>query len=142
MMKKTIHVDGLSIRETCLDAYNLLNDWNLVPEDRDDVLLSIDEALTNILEHGYNEKAGEVHPVTIEIIEGKEELYIVIADFAKPFSLENTGMPNKDTYLQSNLVGGFGVFIIKAIMNYVRVFQLFDENVLIMQKRIRHIPLT
>ncbi|MDH4199103.1 MAG: ATP-binding protein [Spirochaetia bacterium] len=134
--KEIFNVERLGIREKCLDAYKLFNDWKIMPQDRDDLVLALEEALTNIYEHGYRKSQDDHCSVTLEILKGNRDVYIMIADLARPFSLDSVNAPDINSYIESNKVGGFGVSLIKKIMNHVRAFQLFDENVLIMQKEL------
>ncbi|MDH4261763.1 MAG: ATP-binding protein [Spirochaetia bacterium] len=141
-MKETFVVNGKSIRDKCLEASRLFDDWGILPEDRDDMSLAIDEALTNIYEHGYEANDVKDCTVSIEVFKGEKDVYIVIADYARQFSMDHAQGPNIKTYVESSQIGGFGIGIIKKIMSSARVIRLFDENVLIMHKSIRFISNT
>ena len=135
-MKKTINVCTGTIRDTCLEAESLLENWGAKAMDVNDMVLAIDEALTNIFEHGYLKEKEQECPVTIEIFKGKTKIYIILADYAIPFLLDNVKLPDMSTYVKSEKIGGLGIFIIKKIMDDVCQFQLVDENVLIMGKEL------
>jgi anti-sigma regulatory factor (Ser/Thr protein kinase) len=102
------------------------------------MVLALEEALTNIYEHGYNFPKSVDCPVTVEIFEGISTVYVIIVDKAKPFSLQSCKSINTSTYVDSKIIGGFGVTIIKKMMDEVVLFPLFDENVLIMTKDVRY----
>jgi serine/threonine-protein kinase RsbW len=116
----------------------LFTDRHIIPSDIEDLILAIEEALTNVFEHGYGGKSNVDCPVRIEILSNKQEVYIILADLAKPFNLDSSEATNINTYINSQKIGGFGITIIKKLMNNVRSFQLFDENVLIMQKIVHY----
>lgn len=123
-----------TIRSTCLVSQNLFENWGLSSKDIYDMVLSLEEALTNIYEHGYDQTRE--CPVSLEIFKGTDSVYIIIADHAKAFSLESAKTVDTTNYLQSNIRGGFGIQIIKKLMDQVCLFPLFDENILIMTKLI------
>lgn len=131
-MKKVFSIRVENIREICLEAETLLDNWNIPKIVAGDIVLSIDEALTNIKIHGYSENING--PVTIEIHKNQSKINIEIKDSAKPYALENIHAPDKLTYLGSGEIGGFGVFIIKKLMDNVKLSRINNENILWMSK--------
>lgn len=78
----------------------------------DDLLLVIDEAVTNVIIHGYDDLEGvvELH------MEGEGDAVIIrIRDRAKTFDASNINAPQLDTALKDRPFGGMGIFLIKKM---------------------------
>lgn len=135
-MRHTYKTEGMEIRKACLDMERLLNEWGLDTVDIQDLVLAIDEVLTNIKEHGYNDNIGLVK---VEVFWEKTKVDILIIDNAKPFYMDDVVEVDRSRYLESNQIGGFGVKIIKTLMDSVKQFRNNNENLLWMSKNI-HCP--
>ncbi len=80
------------------------------------ISLAVDEALCNIIKHGYNCREDERIWISISIIETKpKSIKIVIEDTAE--QIEVTEIRSRD--LDDVRPGGLGVHIIKEIMDVV-----------------------
>jgi len=79
------------------------------------VVLAIDEALSNIIIHGYkNDSSGEI---IINMESTGPELKFIISDNAPAFNPLEIPPPDIDTYLESGKTGGLGIDIYKRIMD-------------------------
>lgn len=132
-MKQTYKTEGIEIRKACLDVESLFNEWGIDSIDIQDMVLAVDEALTNIKEHGYNDICGLVD---VEVSIKKLKVDILIKDNAKPYNIDNIIAIDKSTYIESDKIGGFGVTIIKSLMDSVKLSRNNDENLLLMSKNI------
>ena len=77
-----------------------------------DLLLVIDEAVTNVIIHGYGDLEGvvELH------MEGEGDAVIIrIRDRAKNFDASNISAPQLDTALKDRPFGGMGIFLIRKM---------------------------
>ena len=135
-MKESFYPDRDSIRDFCIRAETLFRDWNIASADAMDMVISFEEALTNIFEHGFCQKSGEHCIVSVEIFKSHHSIYIIITDCGVSFSFDNITMPERATYLDSNRIGGFGIGLIRNLMNHVAQFRLNDENVMILTKKV------
>lgn len=82
-----------------------------------DLILAIDEAVTNIITHGYRNHQGTI---TLEINKQNNDLLFRLRDMAPVYNPVNTQAPDLRSPLQRETSGGYGVYLIKRIMDEVR----------------------
>ncbi len=82
-----------------------------------EVILALDEQLSNIIRHGYGGRAGRIE-VSVDVSGGI--LHIAIKDFGKKFNPLNQPMPK----LPRETPGGLGIFLTRELMDEV----LYDES--------------
>jgi serine/threonine-protein kinase RsbW len=107
----------------------------LPPELLADVQTAVDEACTNIIQHAYGMRADR--PITIGCRLRNAEFIVRIRDFGQPFAPDLVPVPDPDAGIRERRVAGYGVFLMKRLMN--RVKYRFDErrgNELTMVKRL------
>lgn len=90
----------------------------LSPEDVHKIALAIDEAVTNIMEHGYNR--DEKGTIEIEAEWDKDRFQIVIRDSARVFNPESVPSPDMEEHLKAGRKKGLGLFLMRQIMDEVR----------------------
>jgi serine/threonine-protein kinase RsbW len=81
------------------------------------VQLAVDEAATNIIEHGYR-SSGE-GDVTITCQPEVDGLRVVLHDHAPPFNPDETPPPNTGAPLEDLKPRGIGVYLIRKMMDEV-----------------------
>lgn len=91
--------------------------WN--EKTMDEIVLSVDEALTNVIRHAYTGVRG---PIRLIFRDSKEKTEIVIEDYGKKF--DPTLVPKPD--LPREKPGGLGVHLIRTIMDEL----IYDKNFL------------
>ena len=138
LMNELFLVNVDSIRKTCLEADVLLNSWLITKAVSDDIVLAIEEALINIQEHGYGASKEINSEINIEIKKEEEQVIIIIKDNAKAWAIQNILAPDKATYIESNIIGGFGVCLIKKLMTAVKLSRVNNQNLLYMMKKLDH----
>lgn len=74
-----------------------------------DLCLAVDEAVTNVVLHGYAGKGG---PVEIEMESSGADVRVVIRDRARVFNADDVAAPQLETELSERPFGGMGVFLI------------------------------
>jgi serine/threonine-protein kinase RsbW len=72
-----------------------------------DLVLAVEEAVTNIILHGYNGKGGEI---TVMIRPNAGSAEIVLCDDAPPFDLTGVPAPRLDLPLDQRPLGGLGLY--------------------------------
>ncbi len=98
---------------------------------RYNILLGVQEAVTNILKHGYG---GENAPVYLEVRKEGGQLFIELQDEAPPFDPTKVVM-GPDTENSSFLPeGGYGIQIIRAVMDGIEYQRKDNRNCLILSK--------
>lgn len=87
-----------------------------------DLRLVVDEAVTNVVLHGYGNDPSKM----IELhMEGDGDAVIVrIRDRAKPFDPSNVSAPQLDTALKDRPFGGMGIFLIREMTDEAEFFPL------------------
>ena len=81
------------------------------------VELAVDEATTNIIEHGYGQECPNRIDITCEIIEGG--LKVVIYDDAEPFDPSSVPEPEVNISLEEIKPRGLGIFLMRKMMDEV-----------------------
>jgi anti-sigma regulatory factor (Ser/Thr protein kinase) len=81
------------------------------PDDCFALKLAVDEACTNIVEHGYGSDRDGAIALTVEIGDG--EARVVLVDTGRPFSPEEAPRPDLDADWSDRPVGGLGWHLIR-----------------------------
>ena len=81
------------------------------------VQLAVDEAATNIIEHGYCCTGEGDFTVTCET--EADGLRVILHDHAPPFNPDEIPPPNTDAPLEELKPRGIGVFLIRKMMDEV-----------------------
>ncbi len=125
-------LDALSsIREF---VARVATDAGLSAKDVYAVVLSVDEACSNIVEHAYQgRQSGEIE---CECWWSGSEFHIILRDQGEPFDPEAVPEPQVEGPLEQLSLGGAGLFLMRKLMDSVE-FEFSPEkgNVLRMVKR-------
>ena len=78
----------------------------------EDLRLVVDEAVTNVVLHGYNGSGGSVD---ISVDQDSDAVVIHIRDQAKSFDDSDVSEPQLDTSLSERPFGGMGLFLINKM---------------------------
>jgi serine/threonine-protein kinase RsbW len=96
-----------------------------------DIELAVDEAITNIIMHGYRKGPGTIAiTCTIE----KDRVKIAIRDSAPAFNPLTIPPPDITADLADRVAGGMGIFLIRKVMDEVGYEYKEGQNVLTMEK--------
>ena len=95
--------------------------------------LAVDEACTNIIEHGYGgENRGRIEAVC-QTSDG--HLTITLADTGAPFDPTTVPEPGPYRGIEDASVGGHGLYFMRRVMDTVEFHCGEDGNALVMTKR-------
>ena len=99
-----------------------------------DLQLAMDEACTNIIQHGY---AG-MNPgsIILEMQVTPQAVTLRISDFGHAFEPSSAPRPDIDAALEDRPIGGFGLFFIYSTMDSVDYQINGPENTLILKKKL------
>jgi anti-sigma regulatory factor (Ser/Thr protein kinase) len=101
-----------------------------------DIMLAIDESITNIILHGYdNIKAGDF--IQLDITGDEKKITIRIVDNGREFDFDATPPPDIRKNLSGVKKGGFGVHLIKSVMNTVEHARKGNVNSLVLTKNLK-----
>jgi anti-sigma regulatory factor (Ser/Thr protein kinase) len=112
--------------EEVMDAHGFSTD-NIL-----DTQLAVEEAITNIINHGYKNAIGEI------IISCRINLYLAeirIRDNAPRFDPLSLPEPKLDDTIEDRKIGGLGVFLIRQVMDEISYRYENGQNILVMIKR-------
>lgn len=82
----------------------------------DVVCLSVEEVVSNIVEHGYERQPGRL---SIELQCDRQAFSAVVEDEGRPFDLTRAVPPPAGDTLASRREGGFGLQLVKGLMDEV-----------------------
>ena len=82
----------------------------------EDIEVALSEALANIFNHAYKDEV--VKPVRIKLMVDNEKTIISLRDFGRKFDLSKYVPPD----LNKASTGGYGVYIIRKLMDGVQYF--------------------
>ncbi len=82
-----------------------------------DIILAVDEAVTNAIKHSYSfDPDGEIK---LEVEISNDEFIITITDKGKSFDPNSIPEPDIRQYHKEHKVGGFGLYLMKKFMDDV-----------------------
>jgi serine/threonine-protein kinase RsbW len=101
-------------------------------DDAGDLVLAVNEAVTNVLLHGYNGRPGPVI-LCVEVV--NDDLRVILTD-AAPF-FDPTRVPPPDIFLplEDRPLGGLGVHMMRQLTDELVYRPLADGNELAFVKR-------
>jgi serine/threonine-protein kinase RsbW len=95
--------------------------------------LAVDEACTNVIEHGYGGEDRGVIDLVCQVREG--ELVVTILDHAAPFDPNQVPAPQLNASLDELKVGGLGIYLMRQVMDAVEFSAEAGGNRLVLVKR-------
>lgn len=100
------------------------------------IILAVDEAVTNIIEHGYeSQKDGTIE---MEIEADLERFKVTIRDSGKEFDPSSIKDPDMYDHVKKGKKKGLGIFLMRQIMDEVKyVFKEGVQNELILIKHLK-----
>ncbi len=100
------------------------------------IILSVDEACTNIIKHAHNYDAKE--QIEVEIKPESGQFKIIMKYKGKGFDPNNLNNPDMNDYFNKFKIGGLGVPIMKKFMNKIEfVHKNSDYNWLTLTKSLQ-----
>jgi serine/threonine-protein kinase RsbW len=113
------NLDNLQkVRQYIEQASNRLG---VSPEVLGDLLLVVDEAVTNVIIHGYGDSEGVVK---LHMEAEGDSVIISIRDQAKDFDASMVNAPKLDTALKDRPFGVMGIFLIRKMTDEVEFLSL------------------
>jgi len=114
-------------------ALETLMQANGFPED--DILdtqLAVEEAITNIIEHGYGKEGGGI---TVSCHADPGIIEVQLEDRAVPFDPLTLPEPDLVSEVGDRKIGGLGIFLIRQVMDDIRYRFEEGKNILLLTKR-------
>ena len=108
-----------------------MRDQNFSDEDILDTQLSVEEAVTNIILHGYVENPGRI---AIFLRTSPKAIEIRIEDSAPAFDPLSVPEPDLSTDVIERKIGSLGVFLMKQVMDDLSYEYKYGKNILTLVK--------
>ena len=104
--------------------------------DENKIILAVDEAVTNVIEHGYDEQNDG--SIEIDVVSAPAAFKITIRDTGKIFNPTSTPSLNVQDHVKMGRKKGLGIFLMRQIMDEVKyTFRDGVKNELILVKFIK-----
>jgi anti-sigma regulatory factor (Ser/Thr protein kinase)/DNA-binding Xre family transcriptional regulator len=104
-------------------------------KDREDILLAVDEASTNIIRYAY--EVGSLEYFTVRLAFDPGTVCVEFEDRGKPFDPLNTTLSTNDEGLGNQNLRGLGIFLIKKLVDQTEYHYSPDKgNCLTLVKRV------
>ena len=97
-----------------------------------DIRLAIEEAVTNTIRHGYDDRHTHTIRLTTELRNGN--LILQVEDDAKAFNPLKAPDPDLNLPIEKKQPGGLGIYLIKKVMDDVEYERVDGKNILRMKK--------
>ncbi|MDD1685785.1 ATP-binding protein [Methanoregula sp.] len=111
---------------------SLMLDQEFPGEDILDTQLAVEEAVTNIIVHGYENTVGDI---VITCRAGPDEISIQLEDRAVPFNPLLMPEPDLEQNIEEREIGGLGIFLARQIMSDIQYRFEDGKNILTMIKK-------
>lgn len=114
----------------------MIRSSKLQPEDENKIILAIDEAVANIIEHGYEEQVSGT--IEMEISFDPERFTVIVRDQGRQFDPSGIKPVDILDHVRQGKKKGLGVFLMRQIMDEVKyIFKEGVQNELILVKYIK-----
>jgi len=98
-----------------------------------DVRLAVEEAVSNTIRHGYEDRRA--HRIRIRAAMKDGELRLEIEDDARAFNPLEALLPELDLPVEQKPIGGLGITLIRAVMDRVEYRRSRGKNILRLVRR-------
>ena len=95
--------------------------------------LALDEVVTNIIAHAYDD--ADEHQIAIRVALDGEGVAVRVEDDGRAFNPLDAPRPDLGLDLAKRPIGGLGVHIVRSVMDALEYRRENDRNILIMRKR-------
>ncbi|NUN50208.1 MAG: ATP-binding protein [Candidatus Brocadiae bacterium] len=111
----------------------MIRQSSLSREDENKIILAVDEAVANIIEHAYeNQREGTID---VEVESDAKRFQVVIRDSGKKFAPDGVGSPDMEDHVKAKKKKGLGIYLMRLIMDEVRyTFREGIQNELVLVK--------
>jgi serine/threonine-protein kinase RsbW len=99
------------------------------------VNLALDELVTNVVFHGFDDPAGQEFEARLTAREGV--ITAEVEDAGRAFNPLDAPIPDLTAPLDERALGGLGIHLVKSLMDKVEYRRDGGKNVLTVRKRIR-----
>lgn len=102
--------------------------YRFSPSETNALTISVDEACTNIIKHGYQNRP--MGSITMKVQIKKDRLEVELIDYGISFDPNLVTDPNLSLYVQNGKKGGLGIFIMKRFLDEIHYVNAGQKNIL------------
>lgn len=103
--------------------------------DRQHIVLAVDEAVSNIIRHAYEDFARGTRTVQVQVHADPEKVEVVLTDSGRGFDPGSVPSPCIEDHIRLGRRFGLGLFLMRRVMDEVKyIFRSGAENTLTMVK--------
>jgi serine/threonine-protein kinase RsbW len=128
----TIESDIHAIPRVSLVLDQAMQAYGFSEEEILDTQLAVEEAITNVIVHGYAKGPGTI-VISCHTTRGIAE--IQIEDSAPPFNPLSIPEPDISAEIEERQIGGLGVFLIRQVMDEISYRYENGKNILVLVKK-------
>jgi Anti-sigma regulatory factor (Ser/Thr protein kinase) len=107
-------------------------------DDRMALQLVLEEAVTNVINHGYADGQGHEFTVTLQLAD-EGRVCAVVTDDAAPYDPLTRPPVDVEASLEDRQVGGLGVHLMKRLTQHAHYERRDGKNVLTLERAIRRV---
>ncbi len=100
----------------------------LAPDVAFRLMLALDEVVSNVIRHGYEE--GTEHEIHVRVDVGPTDVVAVVEDEGRAFDPRDAPLPDLDASLDARRVGGLGMHLVRSTMDSIEYRRDGSRNVL------------
>ncbi|MBE2188013.1 MAG: ATP-binding protein [Desulfobulbaceae bacterium] len=101
-------------------------DFGFGDGDCNKIVLAVDEACSNLIEHAYKKDSTKL--LCVEIDSFDKEFIVKILDNAIPFDPSNVELPDMEKYFKVLKRGGLGIKIMRLVMDEILYYPSNEHN--------------
>jgi serine phosphatase RsbU (regulator of sigma subunit)/anti-sigma regulatory factor (Ser/Thr protein kinase) len=106
----------------------------LAPKVVHDLMLALEEILTNIIAHGYTD--DREHEITVHLSAQPGEVRVEVEDDGQPFNPLEAPEPDTAQSLEERAIGGLGIHLVRNLMDGLDYQRREGKNQLLMRKNL------
>jgi anti-sigma regulatory factor (Ser/Thr protein kinase) len=110
------------------------HEWGLSEDDTVNLNLILDEIVSNVIRHGYDDEAA--HEINVVVGLAGDVARIRIEDDGKPFNPLEAPPPDLDLPIEQRPIGGLGIFIARSLADSIDYRRERGRNVLTLTKKV------
>jgi serine/threonine-protein kinase RsbW len=110
------------------------DEHDLAPDVRHGMSLALEEIVTNVICHGYQERADQV--VTVEVALGPGQVTARVEDTAPAFDPLQVPAPDVTTPLEQRRPGGLGIYLARKALDDLHYARIGGKNRLDLRKNV------
>jgi serine/threonine-protein kinase RsbW len=99
-----------------------------------DLLLAMDESVSNTIRHGYIDR--DPHEIRVRVGLENRDLFLEVEDDARPFNPLEVPEPDVSRPVEERPLGGLGIHLLRQLMNRLEYRHENGRNILRVTRRV------